>query len=578
MKKTITFVILLGFVSLSTACGGNSAPNLNTNNDIEDVENIDADSDVGGEQDVEPGQDADPEKDVEEQPANDCKITTETCGACDLGLVIHCTNEEDVLHNHCEIPHGLQDIECNQLIFVDGEKGNDIAAGTKDSPIKSLANGLTKAKTDNLLAVIVAGTGNSAKQTGPISIANGVSIIGGYDSDFIYTPDNRVSIQVPADPGHDTVGLLADGIDKPTVVSRLEITTADVTTGSFSNMAVHIKNSNNLSLSHINATAGNGGAGANGNNGNAGNLAGADADGKDGRNEEHATSTNSGPGGKNTCARSNVDPAGGKGGVGRQASTNVPGAGSDAFAGTAGGKAGDNDNRGMDGRNGSTPKTGKAGSGGSSIMDTAQLWVIGKGDGQSGLDGENGPGGGGGGGAWAPYTSAPNAAALSGGGGGAGGCGGAHGTGGKEGGASFGLFLVDSTVTIQDSKFTAGKGGKGGTGGDGGLGQAGGVGGNGYLKQSEANAKISAGSGGDGAAGASGGPGGGGAGGVSFGAYCYKTTITGEGIQYSFNATENGGTPGKTTPSTEAPESDLEMWVQGIPGEHGKSGESFGCD
>ena len=89
-------------------------------------------------------------------------------------------------------------------------------------------------------------------------------------------------------------------------------------------------------------------------------------------------------------------------------------------------------------------------------------------------------GGGGGGGPGGPCgymcLGAHTIYGGAGGGGGAGGCGASKAHGGWQGGASFALLLVDSSVSIEDSSIVSGVGGDGGTGGDGKPGGKGGAG------------------------------------------------------------------------------------------------------
>lgn len=116
------------------------------------------------------------------------------------------------------------------------------------------------------------------------------------------------------------------------------------------------------------------------------------------------------------------------------------------------------------------------------------------------------PGGGGGGGGCYMSTTSP----CAGSGGGCGGCGGAAGRGGLGGGASIGLLVLESAVSLDACEIHASDGGRGGDGTGGQTGQLGGEGGalDGCTKGCE---------GGAGGTGASGGGGAGGTGGVSAG-------------------------------------------------------------
>jgi uncharacterized protein YjbI with pentapeptide repeats len=130
--------------------------------------------------------------------------------------------------------------------------------------------------------------------------------------------------------------------------------------------------------------------------------------------------------------------------------------------------------------------------------------------GGAGTEGGNGGGGGGGGSGgykagscfWVKTEDPGN----SGGGGGAGGCRAGAGGGGTQGGASFALLAVRSSVSVTRAKLVSGTGGDGSSGGAGGRGGQGGAGAAGATNKD-------GGYGGAGATGGAGGAGGGGAGG-----------------------------------------------------------------
>jgi hypothetical protein len=113
--------------------------------------------------------------------------------------------------------------------------------------------------------------------------------------------------------------------------------------------------------------------------------------------------------------------------------------------------------------------------------------------GAAGLAGGRGQGGGGGGG---------SEAGGGGGGGGCGACGGAGGPGGTGGGASIGLVVIQSTLTLQNCTITTGTGGDGGKGAAGQNGQE--NGGFGGVQAGGGCAGGKGGSGGNGAAGSGG--------------------------------------------------------------------------
>ena len=148
------------------------------------------------------------------------------------------------------------------------------------------------------------------------------------------------------------------------------------------------------------------------------------------------------------------------------------------------------------------------------------------GNGTDGKPGATGQGGGGGGAGTCWYdTSSCDQSAVDktgwktarGGGGGAGGCGGLPGTAGKGGGASIGLFVVDSTVKLERVHLTGGPAGAAGKGNLGGPGLLGGTGGSyGVILNPELTAPWG-GKGGDGGIGGTAGASGHGAPGPSIG-------------------------------------------------------------
>jgi len=191
------------------------------------------------------------------------------------------------------------------------------------------------------------------------------------------------------------------------------------------------------------------------------------------------------------------------------------------------------------GRIGSDGDPGPGGTGGAKegfttwdLVGGTHHWIGGFGLG--GKTGNVGKGGGGGGAGWPTsvyghfYTSTRELY-LPGGGGGGGGGGGAPGKGGKRGspgGASFGIFLGNSSPIIRSNIVKTTGGGDGGSGGSAGKGGYMGIGGKGgaagrltYLNDERQPRSINSGKGANGAHGGYGGTGGGGGGG-SGGASC----------------------------------------------------------
>lgn len=165
--------------------------------------------------------------------------------------------------------------------------------------------------------------------------------------------------------------------------------------------------------------------------------------------------------------------------------------------------------------------------------------------GGNGWAGGNGGGGGGGGSGgykagvcfWVKTEDKGN----SGGGGGAGGCGGANGNGGQQGGASFAVVLLNSNLTLTDSRVVGGMSGAGGNGGAAGAGGKGGDGAGGATNEGGGYG----GTGGNGGAGGAGGGAAGGNGGPAIGvALVSSSNVLGQGTSYYTGSSGKPGTGG----------------------------------
>jgi uncharacterized protein YjbI with pentapeptide repeats len=204
--------------------------------------------------------------------------------------------------------------------------------------------------------------------------------------------------------------------------------------------------------------------------------------------------------------------------------------------------------RGTTGGGGAGGRNAGCGSKGNVSADTAgsfrgNVWTGSVGGSASrGGDGAGGGGGGAGGykaGAcfWVKQQNNGNS-----GGGGGGGCGASGGGGGRQGGASFAAVLVNSSVTIKDSRLIGGLSGPGGKGGNS---ASGGKGGKGVGGASGAGG----GYGGPGGDGGAGGAGGGGAGGNGGPAVCValvgNSSLPGAAVHYYVGASGATGAPGK---------------------------------
>ncbi|MDD5633128.1 MAG: pentapeptide repeat-containing protein, partial [Methylococcales bacterium] len=143
---------------------------------------------------------------------------------------------------------------------------------------------------------------------------------------------------------------------------------------------------------------------------------------------------------------------------------------------------------------------------------SGSMWSPGTGgQGQPGGDASGSGGGGSGGFHGANCFGAIENTGGQGGGGGAGGCGGQGGPGGQQGGGSFAMVVLNSTISLEKTRVIGGRGGVGGRGGDSGQGGSSGAGASG--SSGECTLGTCAGTGGSGNNGGIGGSGGGGAGG-----------------------------------------------------------------
>ncbi|WP_206079398.1 hypothetical protein [Polyangium spumosum] len=401
------------------------------------------------------------------------------------------------------------DGDASAAVFV-AKNGSDMNPGTRESPMLTVAAGISRAVVLGKKQVYV----SQGLYDGRIALANGVSVYGGYSASngwargasFVTTIQSSVVLngRLSAVEGKDLVAAMT--------VDRLTIQTSDTFTTGVSNYAMYCNNCPALVLKNSSLSAGAAGAGAAGAAGTAGGNGTSGAAGGPGSCDSNV-SASGGSGGSSACSR--TGGLGGKGGYATTGGTgltgigNTPG-GSGGSAGNPGGDAGN----GQSGAPGTNGANGFGGSGGS----TASLFWVGA-AGAVGVTGTHGNGGGGGGGGGGQSGSfVINGTGNGGGGGGAGGCGGTGGTGGGAGGGSFGLFLINSNgMVLSGNTIKSAKGGNGGSGGAGAAGGSGGAGGAGALS---CLAEVGqGGNGGSGGKGGNGGHGGGGAGGPSYAVY-----------------------------------------------------------
>ncbi len=426
---------------------------------------------------------------------------------------------------------GVQDAP-NRLFVT--TSGDDTGDGTRGEPLETIARALELARDiDDAEIYVALGTYNEQ-----ISIIgeSGLTLLGGYDAeDWERDPLDQSNI-VPADEG-----ALFIGSSENVHVEGFHLTSGEpFQEGPLqrSRVVVGVEFSSGVTLKGNTIFAGSGMEGMGGTNGTNG---AAGLDGKLGGARGICPPTKLGGSGGTGAANggrggngSAIDAAGGS--AGQHISASVRGgrggAGGIFPAGTGGnGRAGD------DGTSNIIP-----GASGGPILFYTVTGYYELPDGEDGRSSNRtgGAGGGGGGGEAGLFL-------FTCGGGGGGGGGGGHpalsdGTGGQAGGASFGIFIRASDVTVIDSVIRTGNGGRGGFGGNAGAGGRGGSGGFGGGDD---------GKGGDGGRGGHGAPGGGGGGGPSIGIIADgQSEVDHSGNTFFLGQPGSGGSAGFFAPGT----------------------------
>jgi hypothetical protein len=413
-------------------------------------------------------------------------------------------------------------------VFV-SPSGNDANPGTCPQPLHTIQAAIDQAALLEGNVAVMSGTYNEAST---ISLANGVSVLGGFAPDCS-RPGSSVTEIVVSQPR----AISATGITAPTTLDLLTIKGADNLTPGGSAYGVLVLNSTALVIRRSTIVAGRGGDGQSGTDG---------AAGASGNNGGNASGVTPGAGGSSPSGAN-----GGQGGAGVSGTvpgnpggsgTQVPGGGSGALGGSGGAAGICNISESVNGGNApavtSTGGLGNPGANGNpgasfGTLDAAGNYVPPAG-GDGTTAGAGGGGGGGGSGGGTAHgtnffcTDCSSIASGAGGGGGGGARGGSPGQGGRGGGASFAIGLVSSSVTVEASQMTTGTGGKGGAGGNGGPGGNGGLGASGASGQTAGGgcSTRSGGAGANGSAGGAGGTGGGASGGTGGPSFCivYKGT------------------------------------------------------
>jgi hypothetical protein len=406
-------------------------------------------------------------------------------------------------------------------VFVSPTGSDGAGCGTMASPCATVARGLTEAKAAGK-RLYACGDASAYDENLTIdSSLDGLSVFGGFRcGDWSYAPG---SVRTQVKPTGAQTPLLVDAVTS-LEVRGFAFESGDATSAGQSSIAAIVRGSSGVVFMNSTFTAGDAAPGNDGSDGAAGEAVpsvGADQKGDD--STCGSTTPNGGGawltafqcaaggstrGGKGGTAEFEVDGYPGQAGT---EATNVQaaGMGQGGPGGTAGSKAGKAGGPGSAGNPGNNGTAATAGVLSASGYTPAH--------GTDGTHGWPGQGGGGSGASW----SNTGCVGPSGGAGGLGGCGGFSGTKGTGGGASIGLLVWDSAVTLQDCAVTSGAGGKGGDAGAGGaasLGQLGATGGASVHLGME-----DAGKGGTGGNGGPGGSGSGGTGGPSY-AIAHKGT------------------------------------------------------
>ncbi|MBX3184008.1 MAG: hypothetical protein KIT72_00670 [Polyangiaceae bacterium] len=393
----------------------------------------------------------------------------------------------------CDPTAGPLDNACviteEYALFV-SPSGLDTAEGTRAAPLRTIHEGLKRARVAGKRLYVCADGGT---HTTPVLVTGteaGVKVWGSFRcSDWSYNPSLRARVQPAEGPAFSAYMVYAE-----TRFDGFEFVGSAESMPGSNSIAVFASRSDLLTIANSEIRAGDAQAGA------AGTMTpvtqGTNIDGKS------YSGNTGGAGGTNTCPGGST---GGKGGNGPSANAGAPGTPSGAAGGGAGLKCFVTTPIGApngSGKPGTAGTNGNKGSGATTWGTLGEFsWI--PADGTNGTAGGKGQSAGGGAGS----------SQGGGGGGGAGGCGGALGGGGKGGGSSFAVLLYEAPIRFENVVIVAGRGGNGGAGHPGQAGLPGGDGGRGAGHADFLTATACGG--GQGGAGGKGGGGGGGAGGLS---------------------------------------------------------------
>ncbi|HJU69468.1 MAG TPA: Ig-like domain-containing protein [Gemmatimonadaceae bacterium] len=398
-----------------------------------------------------------------------------------------------------------------RAIFV-SRLGNDLNLGTRASPVQTIVRGLGLATAAGGGTDVYVANGSYEEMIG---LQTGVSIYGGFQgATWLRDPVAFPTFLTGGQSMITVLGLNASNV----IIDGMRIRTPhEATATGLSVHTVFLNQTQNITITNSEITAGNALGGSGGQFGFNG------VQGRPGDTGTNAVCTGTPTGGAGGAAGqpgppsagSQLGVAGGEGGDGGSQNVSgengTSGAASGSLTGGTGGTGGTpTAPAGAEGVAGSNGIPGQNGAGGAQIGTISAAGYV-PADGANGTSGTSGSGGGGGGGG----SGTASGAGGGGGGGGASGGGGNLGQGGKGGPGSFAIFVRASTgIVIDRNTIITGNGGIGGAGGVGGNGGPGGLGG---IGGGGCGGGGTGGRGGNGGTGGSGGHGGGGGGGPSIG-------------------------------------------------------------
>ncbi len=224
--------------------------------------------------------------------ANTCVAPPATgCGTCQLGSS-SCNTTSDLFD--CEEPPipvlgAGGAVECDStasgstFLYVDTSYNGGGNNGSRAQPFNSLSAAIAAAQSRGSRGLVI---GGSPTFTEPLTIADGVSIYGGYKGHPSFEPDATQKPVWQVSPTHydatnnQLVAARAVNVTQGAVLSRIELRTENLTNqrdgvgNGASNIALQVVNSPGLSLDNVLLRAGNAVDGANGSTGATGAVGG----------------------------------------------------------------------------------------------------------------------------------------------------------------------------------------------------------------------------------------------------------------------------------------------------------------